>query len=132
MKLYFRYILLLLFLIGFSFIGKNKGPLLQSRASRIALSANIADITQLQVASECIHLDQLIYINDNDNDEDVSSLFNEHSYLLLNDLSEYYLTILKNQDTLPEYNTRFVHANWPIPAVPKFIRHHQLLIPFQC
>ncbi|RAJ80290.1 hypothetical protein CLV59_105399 [Chitinophaga dinghuensis] len=131
MKLYFRYILLLLFLTGFSFTGKNQGPLLHSGGSRTALSATNADMTQLQTGQECLHLEQLIYINDNDNDEDVSRLFNEHSHLLLNNLSVYYLSLLERQETIPEYYTGFVHAERPVPAVPRFIQHHQLLIPFQ-
>lgn len=131
MSLYFRYILLVLFLIGFSFTGKNQGPLLQSRGNSITLSASVVDMEQLQAAHERLHPEQLIYINDNDNDEEVSRLLNEHPYLLLNNLSDYYLTLLENQDNAPAYYTGFVHADRPIAAVPKFIQYHQLLIPFQ-
>jgi len=118
-------------LAGFSFTGKSQDPLLHSGGSNTALSASIADMTQLQAGKECLHLEQLIYISDNENDEDVSRLFNEHSHLLLNNLSVYYLSLLEKQETIPEYYTGFVHADRPTPAVPKFIQHHQLLIPFQ-
>ncbi|SHM59564.1 hypothetical protein SAMN05444266_109126 [Chitinophaga jiangningensis] len=130
MKLFYRYILFFLFLVGFSFTGKNKGPLLSGHATRTEESVQCTDFTNLYSTVDPMHFEQLLYVNDTDNNEDVNSLSQRLQRLAINNLAVYYFSLIKTQDPAPVAYAGFVHEIMPIPAVPKFIRFHQLLIPF--
>ncbi|MBV7530737.1 hypothetical protein [Chitinophaga sp. sic0106] len=120
----------MLVLVGFSFTGKNKGPLLSGHASRTEVSLQSADAYNLCTTVDLMHFEQLLYVNDTDNDEDVNSLAQRLPRLAINNLAVYYFSLIQTQEPAPVTYAGFVHQQMPIPAVPKFIRFHQLLIPF--
>ena len=131
MRLLFTYLLFFLFLIGFSFTGKDNSPRFLRHAQHSEQAMKYTDSNKLQSTVEQVTFEQLLYVNDTDSNEDVNSLSQQLQRLLHNDLAVYYFSLIKIKDPAPVSYAGFVHEEMPIPAVPKFIRHHQLLIPFR-
>ncbi|NIG56608.1 hypothetical protein [Chitinophaga sp. Cy-1792] len=130
MKLFVRYILLFLFLTGFTFTGKNKGPLqVSSQRAQIAMAHTMPD--SVHSGKSCHQCGEITYINDSDSDEDSNLLSHHQPRTLLNNLIIYYDSLIDRADPVIVDYTRFVHAQVPDIIVPRFIRFHQLLIPFQ-
>ncbi len=81
-------------------------------------------------AVDAMHFERLLYVNDTDNNEDLNSLSQRLHRLAINNLAFYYFSLIQTREPAPVSYAGFVHEQMPIPAVPKFIRFHQLLIPF--
>ncbi|MFB6456329.1 hypothetical protein ACE38W_13745 [Chitinophaga sp. Hz27] len=93
----------------------------------------VAGIAQdsYHTGKSCHQADEIIYINDTDNDEDINWLSPHQPCSILNNLNIYYDSLFAKADPVLVDYTRFVHATVPDIVVPRFIRFHQLLIPFQ-
>lgn len=131
MKVIVRYILLLFFLIGFTFTGHNKTPLLSARAGHQSYDAGKNCSDTLLSTKDYLSLLQLFsFVNDESSDDENDVLHASRFQRFTTLFAAYYQALFLTTDsTMLTGRCRYVHPDTAVKRVPRFILFHTLIIP---
>ncbi|MGN7821583.1 hypothetical protein ACTJJB_15725 [Chitinophaga sp. 22536] len=131
MKAIVRYILLLFFLIGFTFTGHNKAPLLSARAANQSYDAGKNCSDTLLSTKDCLDFLQLFSFVNDETSDDESDVFHVSRFQRFTTLfAAYYQALfLTTDNTVLTGQHRFMHPDAAVKPVPRFIMFHTLIIP---
>lgn len=133
MKAIVRYILFLFFLIGFTFTGHNKAPLLSVRASHQSYDAGKSCSDTLLSTKDHLDFLQLFSFADDERTDDESDALHVSRLQRFTTLfAAYYQALFLTTDQASLAGpARFVHPDAAVKPVPRFILFHTLIIPAQ-
>lgn len=130
MKAIVRYILFLFFLIGFTFTGHNKTPLLPGRANQPSFEAGKGCSDTLLSTKDLLDFPQLFSFINDENTDDENDTFHSSQFQRFTTLfAAYYQALFLTTEKNILAGNRFNHPDTAVKRVPRFILFHTLIIP---